>query len=131
MFDVGGIYRFSYLWARQYEGGEESGRKVRPVCLMFKTAKPSGRLYLFPITTILPDPDRISIEIPLSERQKIGLNQKCWLVMDEYNLTSETAAYDFESLIPMGQLRQVFLREVATIIKRVLSSHKMKAIPRS
>jgi hypothetical protein len=130
MLHVGGIYRFSYLWAWQHEAGEESGRKVRPVCLMLKMAKPSGRLYLFPITTVLPDPDRISVEIPFFERRRAGLDQICWLLLDEYNLTSEAAAYDFESLNSMGQISAAFLREVAAIIKRVLSDNKMKAVPR-
>lgn len=131
MFDVGNVYRFSYLWAWQHAAGEESGRKARPVCLMLKTAKSTGKLYLFPVTTVLPASDRIAIQIPDAERRRAGLDQKCWLVLDEYNLTSEAAVYDFESLESMGQLSKPFLRDVAAIIKRVLSDNKLKAVARS
>jgi hypothetical protein len=131
MLDRGSVYRFSYLWAWQHETGEESGRKNRPVCLVLKTSRKTGNLYLFPITTSPPVSGRMAIEVPVSERRLAGLKQSCWLVLDEYNLTSTAATYDFDTLEPMGMFSERFLKDVAAFVKRAILAKQMKAVPRT
>ena len=50
MLERGQIVRFHYLWARQADAGEESGRKARPVCMVVRAPGNPGAVYLFPIT---------------------------------------------------------------------------------
>lgn len=57
------ILRFSYLWKRQAAAGEESGRKARPVGVVVRTAAIPGVVFLFPITSQLPDTDRLSLGV--------------------------------------------------------------------
>lgn len=45
----GDVYRFNYLWGHEAERQEESGRKIRRVCLMMQIDE---WLYLFPITSL-------------------------------------------------------------------------------
>lgn len=33
----GHVILYSYLWAREYDRGEESGRKARPTCVMLSS----------------------------------------------------------------------------------------------
>ena len=50
-FAPGEVYAYHYLWAEQDAAGEESGRKVRPSCVVFRSARASAEIFLFPITT--------------------------------------------------------------------------------
>lgn len=47
MFERGQVVRFHYLWARQANAGEESGRKARPVCFVVRTPGNPGAVYSF------------------------------------------------------------------------------------
>ncbi len=49
----GEVYRYHYLWGHEAERGEESGRKIRRVCLMMEV---NGWIYLFPISSRVPNP---------------------------------------------------------------------------
>ena len=130
MFTAGGIYRFHYLWALQKARGEESGRKARPVCLVFKLPAADTPLLLFPITTKEPGPERLALEIPILERKSANLNAKCWIIIDEYNKTKRDAAFDFESLEPIGHFSQGFLIRIAELIKENSKDRKIKAVKR-
>ncbi|WP_246617929.1 hypothetical protein [Rhizobium populisoli] len=59
MFDAGDVVRFHYLWKRQADAGEETGRKARPVCVVVRTAAVPGVVFLFAITSRLPTDDRL------------------------------------------------------------------------
>ena len=131
MFTAGGIYRFHYLWALQKARGDESGRKARPVCLVFKLPAADTPLLLFPITTSEPGPDRLALEIPAPERKRAGLPAKCSIILDEYNKTRRDAAYDFESLEPIGHFSQGFLIRIAELIKENSKDRKIKGVQRS
>jgi hypothetical protein len=131
MIERGKVYRFSYLWTWQSALGEESGRTVRTVCLVMKTRKPNGNLFLFPVTTSLPAQDRLAIDIPNAERKLAGLDMRSWIVLDEYNQATEAAAYDFESLDPTGHFSDHFFRKIAETVKLAILSGRIKAVPRT
>ncbi len=111
MFERGDIARFNYLWARQAEAGEESGRKARPVCVVIRLPGTPARLFLFPITTQPPGATRISIAFPEMERRRAGLDAPCWLILDEYNRIEVDNAYDFESIRALGRISPAFLKK--------------------
>jgi hypothetical protein len=131
MLERGNVYRFSYLWSWQSARGEESGQKFRPACLVLKTKKPTGNLFLFPVTTNMPLQDRLAIEIPLAERKAAGLDARSWIVLDEYNQASEAAAYDFDSLEPIGQFSNRFFGEIAETVKHAILPGRIKAVSRT
>ena len=39
----GQVILYSYLWAREFDRGEESGRKARPTCVMLIVAGKDAR----------------------------------------------------------------------------------------
>ena len=66
MFDAGDVVHFHYLWKRQADAGEESGRKARPVCVVVRTPDVPGAVFLFAITSQAPHEDRLSLPISRS-----------------------------------------------------------------
>jgi hypothetical protein len=131
MFTAGGIYRFYYLWAMQKARGEESGRKARPACLLFKLPAADTALLLFPITASEPGPERLALEIPVLERKRANLTAKSWLILDEYNRTKRDTAFDFESLEPIGHFSQGFLTRIAETLKENSKTRTIKGVRRS
>lgn len=131
MFEAGQVYRYSYVWSVQFDAGEESGRKDRPVCLLLGANQRSGPLFLFPITTAKPEAGRAFVEIAAKERRSAGLDRSCWLIIDEYNRTSADTPYDFVSLRPMGRLSPAFLTEVALQIRRLAAQTRIRAVNRT
>lgn len=109
----GDVLDFHYLWHREAGGGEEAGRKARPTCLLITVGANPARLYLYPITSQQPPIDRAALAIPEIERRRGGLSGPCWIVVDEFNLTTSDALYDFESLEPRGSFSSAFVRTVA------------------
>ena len=122
---------YNYLWRRQQILGEESGRKVRPAALLFRSSASPAEIYLFPITTQKPAADRPSIEIPASERAGGGLDRQCWLIVDEFNITLETRTYDFVSLVPLGAFSPDFVKRLAVHVAAALREGLVSPVKRS
>lgn len=123
----GEVYRYNYLWGHEAERGDESGRKVRRVCLMMEI---NGWLYLFPISSRVPTrrgagEERLYEIIPETEQRRIGLGPEkvSHLILDDYNKIRPDELYDFESLKPVGSFSQRFLERVA---RRFLTAVKEK-----
>lgn len=130
-FRPGEVYAYHYLWRRQQRSGEESGRKVRPCSLVFRSSRSPAELYLFPITTQPPQEPGHAMEIPLSERARCGLDQRCWLIMDEFNITLETRLYDFASTRPLGEFSAGFVKMLAARIAIVVRTGAIAPVKRS
>ncbi len=123
----GEVYRFHYLWGHQAERGEESGRKIRRVCLMMEV---NGWLYLFPISGQIPQPrepgeERLYEVVPETEQRRIGLGPEkvSHLILDDYNKVRMDELYDFESLTPVGSFSTRFLEKAA---RRFLTAMREK-----
>ncbi|SDO03609.1 hypothetical protein SAMN05443582_101800 [Phyllobacterium sp. OV277] len=127
----GDVLQYYYLWARQSDAGEESGRKARPVCLVVKTIANPASLYLFPITSGMPDRSRIHASVSEIECHRAGLNFPSWLILDEYNRIDMDQAYDFASTKPIGAFSPAFLRKVAILIKQASAERRVRAVLRS
>ncbi|WP_246501442.1 hypothetical protein [Mesorhizobium caraganae] len=80
----GHVILYSYLWAREFDRREESGRKARPTCMMVIVAGKDGctRPLLFPITSKAPGPDRRCVEIPETEAKRAKLYTPAWVIVD-------------------------------------------------
>lgn len=111
----GDVFRFHYLWGHEAARGEESGRKIRSVCLVLEI---DGWLYLFPITSRKPAAgERLHEVIPETECRRIGLDPTggriSYLVLDDYNKVRNGEFYDFESLEPVGSFSPRFMKQIA------------------
>jgi hypothetical protein len=82
------VIYYNYLWAREYDRHEESGRKARPVCdqIIIAGGESGSVVALFPITSQPPQPGRTALEIPEMEAPRIGLTMPSWIIVDEWNL---------------------------------------------
>lgn len=131
MLEPGQIVRFFYLWKRQVTAGEESGRKARPVCVVVRTAAVPGAVFLFPVTSQLPDTERLSLAISQMECRRAGLDFPCWIILDEYNRVELDKAFDFESTTPLGSFSPAFLKKIALTVKNAAAARRLAGITRT
>lgn len=124
----GDVYRFNYLWGHEAERQEESGRKIRRVCLMMQIDE---WLYLFPITSLKPEPEepgneRLYEVVPEIEKRRVGLGSEkvSYLVLDDYNRVRTDKLYDFESLDPIGTFSLRFMEKVARRLKNAMLENR-------
>src|SRR5215468_8158628 len=82
------VIRYDYLWAREYDRHEKSGRKTRPACVQIIIANREGGtvVALFPVTSQRPHAERTALAIPEMDAHRIGLTIPSWIIIDEWNL---------------------------------------------
>jgi hypothetical protein len=131
VFEPGAVFTYNYLWKRQHALGEESGRKPRPSCIVFRSSRSPAELFLFPITTRRPLDGSRAIEVPVAERRRCGLDKPCWVVIEEYNITLESRVYDFQSLDPLGRFSDSFLIRLAVEIRAAIKAGVVSPVARS
>jgi hypothetical protein len=131
MFEQGDVAEFFYLWHREEQAGEESGRKPRPVCVVIRTPGNPDVVFLFPFTSKAPSPGQLALEVPEIECRRIGLVVPCWIVLDEYNRVEMDKDYDFASTEPIGSVSAAFLRVIAATIRQAVRSAPIKAVNRT
>src|SRR5215472_13220024 len=82
------VISYNYLWAREHDDREVSGRKARPACvqIIIQDDKRGTVVALFPITSRPPHATRTALEIPEMDARRIGLRSPSWVMVDEWNL---------------------------------------------
>lgn len=130
MLKPGDLLRYYYLWARQADAGEESGRKARPVCIVVRTPVEPAALFLFPLTSQKPDRSRAHIAVSEIECRRGGLDFPCWLILDEYNRVQVDEAYDLVTTTPIGAFSPVFVRKIAALIKEAAAKRRLRGVVR-
>ena len=87
--EPGLVIPFVYLWRREHQAGEESGRKIRPRLIVAAVHRSSAgriRVAVVPVTTQVPETARSAIAIPPRVRTHLGLDAAAsWIICDEYN----------------------------------------------
>ena len=131
MFEQGDVAEFHYLWHREAQKGEESGRKPRPVCIVIRSPGSPDVVFLFPFTSKEPVADQLALSVPETECRRIGLAAPCWIILDEYNRVEMDKDYDFVSTEPVGSVSAAFLREIDVTIKRAARSVDIRAVKRT
>jgi len=68
------VISYNYLWAREHDRHEESGRKARPACVQIIIANGENGtvVALFPITSQPPQAERTALAIPEMDARRIG-----------------------------------------------------------
>ncbi|UCI25162.1 MULTISPECIES: hypothetical protein [unclassified Mesorhizobium] len=130
MFKPGDLLRYYYLWARQADAGEESGRKARPVCIVVRTPTTPAALFLFPLTSQQPHATRTYIAISEIECRRGGLDFPSWLILDEYNRARVDEAYDLVTTKPIGSFSPAFVRKIAGLIKEAAEERRLRGVVR-
>jgi hypothetical protein len=130
MLRQGDLIRYAYLWARQGEAGEESGRKSRPACVVVRTPGEAAALFVFPLTSQRPDASRAHLVVPEIECRRGGLDHPSFLILDEYNRFLETEAFGLEQPTPIGSFSPAFLRRIASQVKELASRRRVQSVLR-
>ena len=106
------VIRYPYLWVREAARGETEGRKLRPVTVGVRIARPSGEdlLILFPITSQPPESARFAAEVPETEKRHAGLDTsiRLWIILDEYNQDVVGQSFYLEPGPPLGRFSKAF-----------------------
>lgn len=127
-FRPGMVLRYPYLWYWQDTRGESEGRKDRPttVAAAFVARDNRNYLLLLPVTTRLPAPNRITVEVPATEKRRAGLDQsrQQWILLDEYNLDPTATSYYLQASPPLGQFSDAFMRLLLARFKTLLPQAK-------
>jgi hypothetical protein len=82
------VIRYSYLWRREADQGQEEGRKDRPCAIILTTQNDAGltRVIVLPVTHSPPVAGQTAIELPHATKQRLGLDDaRSWVVITEAN----------------------------------------------
>ena len=82
------VIRYSYLWWREYERGQEEGVKDRPCAVIMVVADDQGNkvVTVLPVTHTPPSGIALAVEIPYATKQRLGLDaEQSWVVLTEAN----------------------------------------------
>jgi hypothetical protein len=126
------VISYNYLWAREYDRREESGRKARPACVQIIIARgKSGTVVaLFPITSQPPQAGRTALEIPEMEARRVGLSTPSWIVIDEWNLDDLAKSPHIADPRPIGSLSPVFMKRVRSEAAARIRARRYRSVPR-
>lgn len=126
------VISYHYLWAREYDRKEESGRKARPVCVQIVVARGrNGTLVaLFPITTQRPRAGRTAIKVPREEARRIGLTDPSWIVVDEWNLDDLAKSPHIADARPLGIFSAAFMKSVRASAAARIRARRYRSVAR-
>ena len=126
------VISYNYLWAREYDRHEESGRKARPACVQIIIARRTNVtvVALFPITSQPPQPGRTALEIPETEARRIGLTIPSWIVIDEWNLDDLAKSPHIADSRPIGTLSAAFMKRVRAEAAARIRARRYRSVPR-
>ena len=126
------VLRYNYLWARQYDRGEESGRKNRPACVqIIVSGTEAGTIVvLFPITSQTPRDAGGALEIPETEARRIGLALPAWIIVEEWNLDNLATSAHIGDTRPLGIFSAAFMQRVRKAAAAHIRARRYRSVPR-
>jgi hypothetical protein len=126
------VIHYNYLWAREHDAREESGRKARPACVQIIVAagKSGTAVALFPITSQPPQATRTALEIPETEARRIGLRTPSWIIVDEWNLDDLATSPHIADARPIGVFSAPFMKRVRSEAAARIRARNYRSIPR-
>jgi hypothetical protein len=126
------VISYNYLWAREHDRDEESGRKARSACVeVILARRETGTLVaLFPITSQPPRTGRTALEIPEIEARRIGLTIPSWIIVDEWNLDDLAKSPHIADARPLGALSPAFMKRVRKEAAARIRARRYRSVPR-
>jgi hypothetical protein len=82
------VIAYSYLWAVEARRGGEEGRKDRPCVIVLSIEQRGGEtnVVVAPVTHTRPDSPKGRVALPLSTKQRLGLDDEpSWIGTDDLN----------------------------------------------
>jgi len=82
------VIRYSYLWWREYERGQEEGVKDRPCAVIMVVTDDQGNKVVtaLPVTHTPPSGAALAVEIPYATKRRLGLDaERSWVMLTEAN----------------------------------------------
>jgi hypothetical protein len=82
------VIRYSYLWKREFDAGQDDGSKDRPCAIVMAVVDADGDkdVWVLPITHSAPTNPLDAIEIPTVTKNRLGLDsERSWIVITEVN----------------------------------------------
>jgi hypothetical protein len=127
------VIRYSYLWAREHDRGEETGRKARPACLQIIMKRKQGGtiVMLFPITSQIPQSDRTALAIPDIEARRARLTTPAWIILDEFNLDTIETSLHINGIEPLGVFSSAFMKKVRSLAAERIRKGQYRRVPRA
>ena len=87
--EPGLVVSYAYLWHREYQHGQEEGRKDRPTVIVLAVEREDDGaivVTVLPITHSPPRDPSSAVEIPTSVKQHLDLDDdRSWIVVSEGN----------------------------------------------
>ena len=86
--EPGLVLRYVFLWRREFEAGQDEGRKDRPCTVVLATPSILGALqvYVLAVTHSPPSDPSVAMEIPPRIKAQLGLDgERSWIILDEVN----------------------------------------------
>lgn len=126
------VIRYAYLWAREKDRGEESGRKSRPVCvqILFAGTTASTRTLLFPITSQPPGADARALAIPQMEARRIGIRLPAWIIVNEWNEDDIETTDCLAAVDPLGAFGKTFVQRIRDEVIAAIKARHYRAVDR-
>lgn len=128
----GDVIRYSYLWAREFDQGEHSGRKARPTCVMIVVPSRDGpsKTLLFPITSQPPTSTTQAVEVPETEARRARLYRPAWVVVDEFNVDDLATSWAVADARPLGRFSSKFIARIAAAAASAIRASGTRSVPR-
>lgn len=131
----GQVFSYHYLWKWQQDAGETEGRKPRPSCVTVVVRNQSGQTVMFiaPITSKDPGPERAALSIPQIEAGRANLETSLplWVMVDELNVDVLETSFTLESRTPLGSFGPGFTTKIVEAIQTVRQSRKLDLAKRT
>jgi hypothetical protein len=129
---TGDVVLYSYLWAREHDRGEDSGRKARPACVMVLFRDTIGRetTLLFPVTSQRPALKAAAVEIPETEARRARLYSPAWIIVSEFNTDDLDTSFALEEREPLGKFSGKFMSIVAARAAAAIRKGISRSVPR-
>lgn len=141
---VGQVIRYGYVWYREHLEGREEGNKSRPCAIV--VAIPARRpndtgpnVAVVPITHSPPDERTVALELPLSVKQRLGLDEaRSWIVLDEINrfvwpgpdLAPIRARFEAQKMV-YGDLPKPLIAKALSLLAREIRAGRLKVVKRT
>lgn len=122
------VIKYSYLWAREADRGEDAGRKIRPACVQLLIGATSA--LLFPITSQPPGREQHALEIPEIEARRVGLRTPAWIIVDEWNEDDLATSASVADPRPLGALSKAFVLRIREEATAAIKARRYRSIAR-
>ena len=134
------VIRYSYLWADEFERGQEEGVKDRPCAIVLMTMNEEGEklVTVLPVTHTPPSNPALAVEIPTMTKRRLRLDEaRSWVVVSEAN-RFRWPGPDLRPVVPgdsatvaYGQLPYALFEELRLKFIATVRAARAGVVPRS